>query len=59
MWITCAKRRGACGHRGEMLGIVLPSGPHNSAATWDFAIHILCINKKPELSTRHAAMAHK
>ena len=26
MWITCAKRRRACAHIGEMLGIVLP-GP--------------------------------
>ena len=59
MWITCVKRRRACAHIGELLGIVLPGRARNRALTWESAIHALCIEKKTELSTRHAAIAHK
>ena len=59
MWITCVKRRRACAHIGEMLGIVLPGRARNRAFTWESAIHALCTEKKTELSTRHAAIAHK
>src|SRR5690348_347847 len=29
MWITCVKRRWACAHIGEMLGIPLPGSTHD------------------------------
>jgi len=59
MWITCVKRRRACVHIGEMLGIVLPGRARNRAFTWESAIHALWTEKKAKLSTRHAAIAHK
>jgi len=59
MWISCVKRRRACAHIGEMLGIVLPGRARNRAFTWESAIRALCMEKEPELSTRHAAIAHK
>ena len=59
MWITCAKRRRACAHIGEMLGIVLPGRARNRAFTWESAIYALWMEKERELSTRHAAIAHK
>jgi len=59
MWITCVKRRRACAHIGEMLGIVLPGRARNRAFTWESAIHALWTEKEPELSTHHAATAHK
>ena len=59
MWITCVKRRRACAHIGEMLGIVLPGRARNRAFTWESAIHALWTEKKAKLSTRHAAIAHK
>ena len=59
MWITCVKRRQACAHIGEMLGIVLPGRAHDRAFTWESTARALCIEKKLKLSTRHAAIAHK
>jgi hypothetical protein len=59
MWITCVKRRRACAHIGEMLGIVLPGRARNRAFTWESAIRVLWTEKKAKLSTRHAATAHK
>jgi hypothetical protein len=59
MWITCVKRRQACARIGEMLGIVLPGRADDRAFTWESAARALCMEKKPELSTRHAAIAHK
>ena len=59
MWITCVKRRQACAHIGEMLGIVLPGRAHDRAFTWESTARTLCMEKKPELSTRRAAIAHK
>ena len=59
MWITCVKRRRACAHIGEMLGIALPGRARNRAFTWESAIHALWTEKKAKLSTRHAAIAHK
>jgi len=59
MWITCVKRRRACAHIGEMLGIVLPGRVRNRAFTWESAIRALWVEKERELSTRHAAIAHK
>ena len=45
MWITCVKRRRACAHIGEMLGIVLPGRARNRAFTWESAIRALCMEK--------------
>ena len=59
MWITCVKRRRACVHIGEMLGIVLPGRARNRAFTWESATHDLWTEKERKLSTRHAAIAHK
>ena len=59
MWISCVKRRRACALIGEMLGIALPGRARNRAFAWESAIRALCIEKEPELSTRHAATAHK
>jgi hypothetical protein len=46
MWIACAKSRRACARRVEMLGIGRPDDAHNSAFTWEIAVHTLCIKKK-------------
>ena len=43
VWITCAKQRGACVRRGEMLGIAFRAGAHNRSFTWEIAIRALCI----------------
>ena len=59
MWIACVKRRQGCAHIGEMLGIVLSGGAHDRAFTWESTARTLCIEKKPVLSTRRAAIAHK
>src|SRR5271157_1297079 len=59
MWSTCAKRRRACAHIREILGIVLPGRARNRAFTWESAIRALWVEKERELSTRHAAIAHK
>ena len=59
MWITCVKRRRACAHIGEMLGIVLSGRARNRAFTWESAIRALWTEKKAKLSTRRAAIAHK
>ena len=59
MWIACVKRRRACAHIGEMLGIVLPGRAGNRAFSWESAIHALWTERKAKLSTRHAAIAHK
>jgi hypothetical protein len=48
MWITCVKRRRACAHIGEMLGIVLRGRARNRAFTWESAIHALWTEKKSE-----------
>ena len=58
MWITCENAR-ACAHIGEMLGIVLPGRAGDRAFTWESAIRALWMEKERELSTRHAAIAHK
>jgi hypothetical protein len=59
MWITCVKRRRACAHIGEMLGIPLPGSAMTGAFTWECTIHVLWTERKAKLSTRHAAIAHK
>ena len=59
MWITCAQRRRACAYEVEMLGIPLPGRSHNRAFTWESASRILCIQRKPELSTCHPAIDNK
>jgi len=42
-----------------MLGIALPGRNHNKAFTWESVSHILCMQRKPELSTCHAAIDNK
>ena len=59
VWITCAKQRRACVHRGERLGIALRARTHNTPVTWEIAIHALCIKKNLQFSTRHAETVHK
>ena len=59
MWITCAKRHQACARAVEMLGIPAPGHAHERALNWENATRTLCMQKEPELSTRHAAKAHK
>jgi hypothetical protein len=59
MWVTCAKRHQACARAVEMLGIPPPGRAHKKAFNWENMIRALCTQKKPELSTRHAAKAHK
>ena len=59
MWITCAQRRRACAYAVEMLGISLPGRNHDRAFTWESASRILCIQRKPELSTCQPAMDNK
>ena len=59
MWITCAQRRRACAYAVEMLGIPLPGRNHDRAFTWENASRILCMQRKPELSTCHCAIANK
>lgn len=56
MWITCAQRRRACAYAVEMLGIPLPGRNHDRASTWESASRILWMQRKPELSTCHAAI---
>jgi hypothetical protein len=59
MWITCAKRHQACGRAVEMLGIRPPGRPLIRVLSWEDTSHTLCTPRKPELSTHHAAIAHK
>ena len=59
MWITCAQRRRACAYAVEMLGIPLPGRNHDRAFTWESATRILCIQRKPELSTCQPAIDKK
>ena len=59
MWMTCAQRRRACAYAVEMLGIPMPGRNHNRAFTWDSMSRILCMQRKPELSTCHAAISNK
>ena len=59
MWITCAQRRRACAYAVEMLGIPLPGRNHDRAFTWESASRILCIQRKPELSTCQPAIDNK
>ena len=59
MWITCAQRRRACAYAVEMLGIPLPGRNHERAFTWENASSILCIQRKPELSTCRAVIDNK
>jgi hypothetical protein len=59
MWITCAKRHRACARAVEMLGIPAPGRGHKRAFNWENTARALCMQEKPELSTRHAAKAHK
>ncbi len=56
MWITCAQRRRACAYAVEMLGIPLPGRNHDRAFTWESASRTLCMQRKRELSTCHAAI---
>jgi hypothetical protein len=44
---------------GECWGSCCQARAGNRALTWESAIRTLCIEKKPELSTRRAATAHK
>ena len=59
MWITCAQRRRACANPVEMLGITLPGRNHGRGFTWESASRTLCMQRKPELSTCHAAIGNK
>jgi len=59
MWITCAQRRRACAYAVEMLGIPLPGRSHDRAFTWESASRILCMQRKPELSTCHSVIDNK
>ena len=59
MWITCAQRRRACANPVEMLGIPLPGRNHGRGFTWESASRTLCMQRKPELSTCHAAIGNK
>jgi hypothetical protein len=56
MWITCAKQHRACAHAVEMLGIPSAARPHIRVFSWENTTHTLCTQRKPELSTRRAAM---
>ena len=56
MWITCAKRRQACAHAAEMLGIPPAARPHIRVFSWENTTRTLCTQRKPELSTRRAEM---
>jgi hypothetical protein len=42
-----------------MLGIALHGSAQNSAFTWENARHTLCMQRKLELSTRHAVIGYK
>ena len=42
-----------------MLGIPLPGRNHDRAFTWESASRILCMQRKLELSTCHAAIDNK
>jgi hypothetical protein len=59
MWITCAKRPRACARIGKCWGLCCRGRACNRALAWENVVHILWIGKKAELSTRHAAIAHK
>jgi hypothetical protein len=59
MWMTCAQRRRACAHTVEMLGITLHGRNHDRVFTWESASRSLCMQRKPELSTCHAAIGDK
>jgi hypothetical protein len=59
MWMTCAQRRRACAHTVEMLGITLHGRNHDRAFTWESASRILCMQRKPELSTCRVAIGDK
>jgi hypothetical protein len=59
MWITCAQRRRACAYAVEMLGIPLPVPPPDRNFTWENASRTLCMQRKTELSTCHAAIDNK
>lgn len=59
MWMTCAQRRRACAYAVEMLGIPLPGRNHDRAFTWESVSRILCMQRKLELSTCHAAIGNK
>ena len=59
MWISCVKRRRACAHIGKCWGSCCRGRARNKAFTWESAIRALCVEKEPELSTRHAVIPHK
>ncbi len=59
MWITCAQWRRACAYAVEMLGIPLSGRNHDRAFIWENASRILCMQRKPELSTCHSAIVNK
>ena len=59
MWITCVKRRRACAHPGKCWGSRGPGRAYDRAFTWGERDPHPANGEKPELSTRHAAIAHK
>jgi len=59
MWITCAQRPRACAYAVEMLGIPLPVPQPDRNLTWESASRTLCMQRKTELSTCHAAIDNK
>jgi hypothetical protein len=59
MWMACAQRRRVCAYAVEMLGIALHGHSHDRAFTRESASRILCMQRKPELSTCHAATGNK
>jgi hypothetical protein len=56
MWITCAQRRRACAYEWKCWGFRCLAATMTGAFTWESASHTLCMQRKPELSTRHAAI---
>ena len=46
MWITCAKRRQACAHEVEMLGILPPRRAHEQALNWENTTRSMCTQRK-------------
>jgi hypothetical protein len=59
MWMTCVQRRRVCAYAVEMLGISLHDHSHGRAFTRESASRILCMRRKPELSTCHAVTENK
>jgi hypothetical protein len=59
LWMTCVKQRRSCAQAGENAGDSGLDRAHDRSVNWKNTIHTLCMEKKLELSARHAAIAHE